>query len=354
MKKKIFLIIVFFSISLLVFLATENVFALHTCTGPPLPTFSDGSTSKTVTIPAGGGTVEAAKIRLPLGSTIVPPPCSAELTIGQAVGAAGGTPFIWVPLSGNNQLVQIKTSDGTIVHTFSNGADNCASTAFSDPSRITVLPGAAVWVANRSGGSVTRLGLKTSCTGDNCYECKGTYSDIGDGPRGATYDKDGNIWVGAYDNNKICKYKSDGTLITCKNSGCRTYGMIGDISGNVWVSDRPNARLCQCSGDISCGALAGTAGIGMYGIGMDNEGDIWFAGYEQGKVYETDHSALNVKTCGNVGQASGPRGVAVDGNNKVWVANSGDNKVYVIDQNCNSVASSATGYSNVIGVAIDD
>lgn len=322
---------------------------------PPLPTFSDGSTSKTVTIPAGGGKVEAAKIRLPLGSTIVPLPCSAELKIDKAGGTGAGTPFIWVPLSGNNnQLVQIKTSDGTIVHTFSNGADNCASTAFSDPSRITVLPGAAVWVANRSGGSVTRLGLKTSCTGDNCYECKGTYSDIGDGPRGATYDKNGNIWVGAYDNDKICKYKSDGTLITCKNSGCRTYGMIGDMSGNVWVSDRANARLCQCSGDISCGALAGTAGIGMYGIGMDNEGDIWFAGYDQGKVYEADHSTLSLKTCGNVGPVGGPRGVAVDGNNKVWVANSGDNKVYVIDQNCNAVANIYTGYSNVIGVAIDD
>ncbi|MBU4299397.1 hypothetical protein KJ636_05125, partial [Patescibacteria group bacterium] len=93
MKKRIFSMSIFFSISLIAFLATETVFAAHTCSDSPLTTFSDGLTLKMVTIPAGGGTVEAGRIRLPMGSIIAPTPCSIELTIDKGVAAEGGTPF---------------------------------------------------------------------------------------------------------------------------------------------------------------------------------------------------------------------------------------------------------------------
>lgn len=310
--------------------------------------FSDGSLSQTVTIPVGGGVVETS-VTLPTDSTI----CSATLEIDRAAVGLGGTPYIWVPLSGLNQLVQIRTFDGTIERTFSNGAFNCAGTAFSNPSRITVIPGGDVWVANRNNGTVTRLGLVDPANPLSGYECKGTYGDVGGGPRGVTFDANGNIWVGDYNTDRMCRYRSDGTLINCASSGCRTYGMIGDSSGNVWVADRANSQICRCSGAIACAAVPATVGIDIYGIGMDNEEDIWFASYAGALAYEIDTPGLAVRSCGNVGVAYGPRGIAVDGLNRIWVANSGDNNFYVIDQSCNLVASTATGYSDVIGVAID-
>ncbi len=334
------------------FFAIKSILALHSCTDPALTTFSDGVSSKTLTIPFGGGTFEAAKIKLPMGSKI----CSASTTIDKT-GAGAGTPYIWIPLSATNRLVQIKTSDGTIVHTFSNGADNCGGSAFNDPSRITVLPGAAVWVANRGNGAVTRLGLKTGCTGDDCYECKGTYSDIGDGPRGATYDRDGNIWVGANTNDKICKYKSDGTLISCANSGCRTYGMIGDTAGNVWVAqDGVGSKVCKCSGAISCSSGFSDS---VYGIGMDNEGDIWVGNPVAAEVNEIKGASYGASAGTSLQSCSMPHnntGIAVDGNNNVWSDGHWDNQTYVIKGgDCSKVFTKSSvctgGFPH--GVAID-
>jgi hypothetical protein len=56
--------------------------------------------------------------------------------------------FIWVPLSGIDKLVQISLEDGSIIATYDVG---------DDPSRLTVIPGGDVWVANRGSANVTRL-----------------------------------------------------------------------------------------------------------------------------------------------------------------------------------------------------
>lgn len=318
-----------------------------------LTTFSDGSASKMVTLPAGGGKVEAGKISLPQGSQV----CSARLTFDKTVGPGItiGTPFIWVPLSDTNKLVQIRTSDGKVIHIFSNGSDNCGSNAFKDPSRITVFPGGDVWVANRGGGSVTRLGLKTGCTGDDCYECKGTYSDIGDGPRGITFDADGDIWVGAYYNDKICKY-SDSTS-TCKYSGCKTYGMIGDSAGNVWIADAANGKVCKCSGDISCSSGFSAS---VYGIGVDNEGDIWVGNPSVAEVNEIKGAGYGPSAGTLLQSCSMPHnntGIAVDGNNNVWNNGHWNNQTYVIKGgDCSKVFTKSNVCTRGLphGVAIDE
>ena len=355
-ENKIFLFLVFVGIFSFISIV---VFARHLCSDPPLENFADGSKSKTFS--AAGGLIEGPHFKLPTNSTI----CFAKLKIDFTGGTIAGifTPYVWIPVSGANQLVQIKTSDGSIVHTFSNGNRNCGSNAFSNPSRITTIPGGDIWVANRNNGTVTRLGRISGCSGDDCYECKGTYGDVGDGPRGVTYDSQGNVWVGAYNTENICVYNSNGSLITCNNSsGCKTYGMIGDRSGNVWISDRANGQLCKCQlsgSSINC-TVVDSLTTDAYGIGMDNEDHIWVVkAAGSGEFCEYDGSSLR---CGMFTGAGGgwgkARGVAVDLDNNIWVAASSDNTVRKFDQGgsalCSVSLGGATGGGQgPIGIAVD-
>jgi sugar lactone lactonase YvrE len=333
----------FFIIAIFIFLFLGiGVFARHVCTDPPLEQFADGSTSKIVNVT---GTSPGPTIKLPTDTKV----CFAKIKIDFAGSAEALTPYLWVPVSGANQLVQIKISDGSIIHTFMNGADNCVADAFNDPSRITTIPGGDIWVANRKGGSVTRLGRKANCTGDDCYECKGTHYGIGDSPRGITYDSAGNIWVGAYSNERMCIYRPDGSLITCNdNSKCQTYGMIGDRSGNVWVSDRANGRLCRCSGAANCVIVKTDSPEsyfpGAYGIGIDNDDHIWIVRDSWSGEFCEYIPAVGLRCqmfTGGAGHAA--RGIAVDGNNYVWVASSGDN----------TGACAAEDVAGPIGLAVD-
>jgi hypothetical protein len=362
MRKKFLLLSILICLSL-----AGIIFAKHLCTDTPLTKFADGSTEKKVTVPPGTG----ASIKLPSDSHI----CFAKLKIDFS-GAPGVslTPYLWVPVSGADQLKQIKISDGTIVHTFVNGSDNCAGNAFSNPSRITTIPGGEVWVANRkwapgpNDGSVTRLGIVGSE-----YKCLATYSGFANptpNGGGVTYDKDGNVWYGPdYQSNQVCRFRKKpaagcGTENTtfdgefcylCKNipglGG--VYGMIGDRSGNVWISDRQGHRLWQCSGNVNCTAVVNFGGDWPYGIGIDNDDHIWIVrdnGSGKFCEYQPSTGALNCYSTPTGG--SGIRGIAVDGNNFVWIADSGTGEVKKFDHNGNWLCSAPVG-GTPIGVAID-
>jgi hypothetical protein len=178
-----------------------GAFTFQTVCQPPLTRFSEGGSTFGISFPPGGGTTcdniaDCPKISIPEGSDIFSIKMDLELS---DPASEIGTPYIWIPVSSQHKLAQLKTSDGSLVHIFSNSNDNCNPSAFSNPSRITVIPGGDVWVGNRNAASVTRLGIKIGCIEDgdsDCYECKGTYPTCGSDVRGVTFDSEGNIWAG--------------------------------------------------------------------------------------------------------------------------------------------------------------
>jgi len=260
--------------------------------------------------------------------------------------------FIWVPLSGNDQLLQISLEDGSIFDTYDVG-DN--------PSRLTVIPGGDVWIANRNSANVTRF--SPDLTNLPHYKKPGDTYSVGNGPRAVTYDLNGNIWVGNCGDGTVMKLNPENgnQLIAPINVGGCPYGAIGDPYGYIWIANRGTASVNRIDINTNTLILPSTsmpAGTNIYGIGMDNEGDIWVAGYEGGGVYEI--AGRGKTNTGTIIKSallgiSGFRGIAVDGKNYVWVANSSNNNVYVIDPDGNQVTGSpiATGYADVIGVAID-
>lgn len=337
-----------------------------------LTTFSNGSSTFDVSFPPGGGTNSDAKITLPKGTTIF----SASVDMVAKGGKEVGTPYIWVPLSATNGLVQIKTSDGSFVSKFNNsdiwdctancdtnnptwtarGVSSPTPCSFNNPSRITVIPGGDVWVANRGGTKVTRLGLVDPSVSTWKYECKDAY-DVGSGPRGVTFDLNGNIWVGDYGDHHIWKFNSDGTYAWSSphyvDIGHPTYGMIADSKGNVWIStggdkkvvmvNASNCDTASCPVTVASGITLNGAGM-LYGIGIDNDEDIWIGNWKGNSVDEIDNSSATQKSDCTSGFSGCCTGTAVDKSNNVWTSGHDSNNIFVIKGgNCGEIFSLPAG-----------
>ena len=398
MKKNKFLklSVIVFGLFLAINFGIVNAFTLTTVCQPPLTTFSDGSSTFDVSFPPGGGTtcdtiVDCPTIRLPNNATIFSIKVDMELTDPDS---EIGTPYIWVPRTGSNQLVQIRTSDGSEVQRYG---------VISNPSRVTVMPGGDVWVASRTGSGVSRLSplmgggtsgetcgnsicgsdeniysCSTDCTGNLCgiagitnceeYQVTGTYVASG-AAKGVTYGSDGNIYVGDYNSATITKFTYSGDAIVQSVIGnplgfYRIYGVIGDPYGYIWMvagdAGGANRRIIYLDINTSTFGIADPCTLSgsnhLYGIGMDNAGNVVVNNYGGGgtcKIGGVASGANFGKVITTYDGPAGSRGVAVDGNNNIWVSNSKNNNVYVYDSSGILLQTIPTGYSDVLGVAID-
>jgi hypothetical protein len=120
----------------------------------------------------------------------------------------------------------------------------------------------------------------------------------------------------------------------------RVYGLIADIYGYVWTSGGN-------SGDVvghvditdNTGSISTLATGNVYGIGIDNEGDIWIGKHGDTDIWEIDGAdsggvGIGVKenTCATT---STNTGLAVDRTNNVWSTGYSLNRLYVVkDGNC--------------------
>jgi len=367
-----------------------DAFDLATMCQLPLNTFSDGNSTFDISFPPGGGTTcetiaDCPTITLPDNATIFSIKVDMELTDPDS---EIGTPFIWIPNSDSNTLAQIRTSDGTLVKLFTNGdAAICGGTAsFSNPSRITVMPGGDVWVGNRNNNTVTRLSPKEGIiAGGTCgdgicnvgenngscpqdceeYEVNCNYG-VGGGPRGVTYDINGKIWVGGTGDTNMYKFNLDGSLVWGpKSFGIKTYGVIGDAGGYVWVADNQDGAYRACRINIATEIRNCTDISRPYGIGIDNEGDIWFGNCSGGGVIATQVGGVNSESFGgNItpgGLPGSPAigyscGLAADQNNIIWITHCGASpgKVWAVKQDGSQLAGSPFQTGNLTrGIAID-
>jgi len=312
--------------------------------------FATGSPTQALSFPAGGGINLSAKVSLPIGAII------GLTQVDLVAGTLIGTPYIWVPKSVvAGQIVQIDTNTGAIVNTYNVG---------NNPSRVTVMPGADVWVANRDSANLTRLSPAVPPN----YSVSGTYP-VGSGPRGVTFDYKGNIWAFDYYDNTVWKFTAPTyTSSTFANTAGYPYiyGAIGDPYGYVWMVgdlDRTgNRRVNILNTKTNNISLAGSCSIGgstyIYGIGMDNQGNIYVANYGGGgycKIGGARSGANFGVVTQSVAQAgiTGSRGITVDRNGYIWMANSTTNHVYVFDSAGTLKQDITTGYSDIVGIAID-
>lgn len=176
--------------------------------------------------------------------------------------------------------------------------------------------------------------------------------------RGLAVDGKNNVWVGMYNTGNVHKLRnSDGVQLGQYANGSNIYGLAVDGLGYIYNSELSNGRIRQMN--VETGALIKTIDTPRATYGLAVEGTtqvVWLGVWEQyGAVLKVDfkNSTNTLYQNPQWGKTGRTRGVAIDNDGFVWVANFDQNKVGKLDPTTNTwVASYAVG-SGPIGVAID-
>lgn len=255
------------------------------------------------------------------------------------------TPFIYLPNSGLNTIVQMDTRTGQINWTFNLAVLNLGSS----PSRTTVDTKGNVWIGLRSGNHVVALSPQGKFLAS---------VNVGQGPRAVTIDRNGDIWAAGYNAKSITKIsgKTFKVLKVIRDNRICAYGAATDSIGNVWTMNRCHGTITKIS--VATGTIVGNySAYNGYGIAADKVGHVWVASYLGAAAYQYN-AATGVQIKSYPLGARG-RGISVDSSNRVWVAcstsSSGSNIRHV--NRIHPTSGQVDTFTNVglhtIGVAID-
>jgi YVTN family beta-propeller protein len=310
------------------------------------------------------------------------------------------TPFnhIWVALSGRGTAVRINTNhvdaDGRVTLADSIAGSGAVFGEYrtapqgrpTNPSRTTVDKNGDVWVTNRdegSGGlgSVSKLSASptgTTSTGvwngssfnvlawsnaGNADTAGGTSTaadsanllyvrTAGTNARTIAVDKNNDVWVGGYGDKEHQLY--DGTTGAAKSAivnlgGNSGYGGLIDGNGVLWSAGWAFSSLSRFDPATNVQSDHNVGG-GSYGLAVDSKGNIWNT-HLSNSVTKLDSNGNLIATYVYAG-GTGNRGVAITGDDNVWIANSGGNTVSRLDNNGNLLAT-ITVESGPMGVSVD-
>ena len=157
----------------------------------------------------------------------------------------------------------------------------------------------------------------------------------GTGSRALAIDKDSNIWAGNHDSNRLHARFDGFTGLPAAtptpnhfdyNDG--GYGALIDCYGTLWSTSDALSLLRVDTVDPTVHSTIQPSDNGdSYGIGIDNEGNVWISQQLNGNLEKLDSAGQHLLACGNQ-TLNTARGVAVTpADDNVWVAESGTNTV---------------------------
>ncbi len=311
---------------------------------------------------------------------------AGDLTI--AVGQSQfATPYMWVPNSAENSISVIDTKTAALV-----GTSPLATTTGEpcyNPSRTTVDFNFDCWVGCRGTNSylesyggqpidqvdvkVMKVSLRDSTVVRSV--------NVGHAPRALALDARNHLWVGNSVDDTVWEIDGDtGQCYRGDRAGCAQpsvklgcdfpYGAVVDRKQMLWLVCRGYAgqdgRVTKV--DTATGAVVGLYGpftntaptvfgvargcIQLYGIGVDQLGDIWVGGFSCNDVIKlsgADGSLLGVKKLGG----TTTRGVAIDLDGNVWAASSSTSTVTKIEGATGNLLKTVDVPAGPIGVAVD-
>ena len=249
-------------------------------------------------------------------------------------------------------------------------------------------------------GDVTTL-AGTGSKGDT--DANGTSASF-NSPTGVAVDGSGNVYVADYDNHKIRMIAPNGDVTTVAGSGNQgntdangtsasfnsPFGVAVDGDDNVYVADARNHKIRKIAPNGDVTTLAGTGSAGNtdangtfasfnypYGIAVDGDDNVYVADAGNYKIRKIARNGdvTTVAGSGNQGNtdANGtsasfkfPVGVAVDGSGNVYVSDAGNHKIRKIAPNGDVTTLAGTGsagntdangtfasFNSPYGVAVD-
>ena len=272
-------------------------------------------------------------------------------------GGSGDTtfPFIWVANSGEGTISLLSTETGAELARYRTGP-----TSGGNPSRTTVDQDGNVWVGNRNGNTITKIGLNawdqcidrngngvidTSTGGTDVKAWTGWFGDeqgitnaedecvlqhvtlAKDGlsanwVRLVAIDADNNVFAGGSGSNALFKVNgTTGVIIDAVTTLQNHYGGVVDKNGNIWsMPPSHNGTVQKISHDMSSKEKI-NIGHGGYGITIDKYGKVWTT-----ELHGNRFSAFNPSdptgtlTVFNQTGHSGAQGVASDNRGNIFIA----------------------------------
>jgi sugar lactone lactonase YvrE len=208
-----------------------------------------------------------------------------------------------------------------------------------------------IWIANCGSGSVTKY------PGGNAIHPV-NYNNLGlASPFGLAVDDEGNVWVASNGTNSVVGLSQDGKLLpgTPVDVGLYPLGVATDDLGNVWVSNSGVVEL-PCAGSsggvhpptqqpsiteitrngesVSARSFHGGGLLVPWGIAVDGNDNVWVANFAGRRVSELcgakpENCPSGTKTGDPISPEGGYEsnalmrntGVAIDPSGNVWLAN---------------------------------
>jgi len=233
---------------------------------------------------------------------------TTNFTVGNATdGMAFDGAAMWVVSNGDNTVIKMRASDGTILGTFPVG---------SKPAFVA-FDGANVWVTNSQSQSVTEIRASDGTV-------LGTFP-AGNGCNGIAFDGT-NIWVANNTDNTLTKLRaSDGSVLGTFPVPANPEEFAFD-GANIWVSLDSGVVLKIRASD---GSTQGTFSVGSQPRALAFDGaNIWVTNSFDNtvtKLRASDGAVLGTFPSGGVGASA----VAFDGFN-IWVANFNSGTVTIL------------------------
>jgi len=179
----------------------------------------------------------------------------------------------------------------------------------------------------------------------------GTSNSQFEDPFSLIVDGNNNVWVDDDSNNRVQEFNANGTYLGqlgCASGACSAGSGNGqlhfpinlaiDKNGDIYVTDWGNNRVDEFNASGTYVSQIGSAGSGNgqfsdpVGIAIDANGNIYVADWGNSRVEEFSSSGAYISKFGSSGTANGqfsngPLGLAIDGNDHLWVADANNNRV---------------------------
>ncbi len=169
-------------------------------------------------------------------------------------------------------------------------------------------------------------------------------------PVGLALDKDNNLYVSDWENDRIQKFSSDGRLLKVIPDGegedaLKLDGPVGlalDSNGNIIIVEQFNHRIHRISPEGKSLQMTGKEGNGPgefsnpRGISIDKDDNIYVVDTGNNRIQIFSPTFEYIKQFGKEGRGDGefyyPRGIALDDNGNIYVADTFHNQVQVFSK----------------------
>lgn len=307
------------------------------------------------------------------------------MAVGQSRFA---TPYMWVPNSSENSISAIDTKTSALVGTWPLVTDT--GEPCYNPSRTTVDFNFDCWVGCRGTNSYLQQYGGEPLAQVDVKVMKVSLKDkkviksvvVGHAPRALALDAKNHLWVGNSVDDTVWEIDGDtgqcyrGERADCEKPavqlGCDfPYGAVVDQKQMLWVvcrgyagQDGRVAKIDTATGTVLAKygpfgtAVPTTFGearagcIQLYGISVDQLGDIWVGGFTCNDVIKLSGSTgalMGVKKLGG----TTTRGVSVDLDGNIWAASSSTSTVSKIEGATGALIKTVDVPNGPIGVAVD-